>query len=102
MSSGEGKLAGKVAIITGASKGTGAVMGKQFAEAGAKVLLVARNEEAVGDRPGVFHAVQEGAVPGQHGGTSPSPTARDRSRVDTGGVTRGARTDGRCDSARCV
>ena len=47
MSSGEGKLAGKVAIITGASKGTGAVMGKQFAEAGAKVLLVARNEEAV-------------------------------------------------------
>ncbi len=47
MNSGEGRLAGKVAIITGASKGTGAVMGKQFAQAGAKVLLVARNEEAV-------------------------------------------------------
>jgi 3-oxoacyl-[acyl-carrier protein] reductase len=41
------RLAGKVAIITGASKGTGAVMGKQFADAGAKVLLVARNAEAV-------------------------------------------------------
>ncbi|HEX7855676.1 MAG TPA: SDR family oxidoreductase [Sphingobium sp.] len=41
------RLEGKVAIITGASKGTGAVMGKQFAEAGARVLLVARNEEAV-------------------------------------------------------
>lgn len=43
----KGRLAGKVAIITGASKGTGAVMGKQFADAGAKVLLVARNEDAV-------------------------------------------------------
>ena len=42
-----GRLAGKVAIITGASKGTGAVMGKQFADAGAKVLLVARNADAV-------------------------------------------------------
>ncbi|MDO6414543.1 SDR family NAD(P)-dependent oxidoreductase [Sphingomonas sp. BIUV-7] len=42
-----GRLAGKVAIITGASKGTGAVMGKQFAEAGARVMLVARSEEAV-------------------------------------------------------
>ena len=40
-------LEGKVAIITGASKGTGAVMGKQFADAGARVLMVARNEEAV-------------------------------------------------------
>lgn len=42
-----GRLEGKVAIITGASKGTGAVMGKQFADAGARVLMVARNEEAV-------------------------------------------------------
>ena len=41
------RLEGKVAIITGASKGTGAVMGKQFVEAGAKVLMVARREEAV-------------------------------------------------------
>jgi 3-oxoacyl-[acyl-carrier protein] reductase len=47
MSTYTGRLAGKVAIITGASKGTGAVMGKQFADAGAKVLMVARNEEAV-------------------------------------------------------
>jgi NAD(P)-dependent dehydrogenase (short-subunit alcohol dehydrogenase family) len=34
-----GRLTGKVAIITGASKGTGVVMGKQFADAGAKVLM---------------------------------------------------------------
>ena len=41
------RLEGKVAIITGASKGTGAVMGKQFVDAGAKVLMVARREDAV-------------------------------------------------------
>ena len=41
------RLEGKVAIITGASKGTGVVMGKQFVEAGAKVLMVARSEDAV-------------------------------------------------------
>ena len=41
------RLAGKVAIITGASAGTGAVMAKQFVSAGAKVLLVARREDAV-------------------------------------------------------
>jgi 3-oxoacyl-[acyl-carrier protein] reductase len=47
MSTHTGRLAAKVAIITGASKGTGVVMGKQFADAGAKVLMVARNEQAV-------------------------------------------------------
>jgi 3-oxoacyl-[acyl-carrier protein] reductase len=47
MSTGTGRLAGKVAIITGASKGTGAVMGKQFADAGARVLMVARTEDTV-------------------------------------------------------
>jgi 3-oxoacyl-[acyl-carrier protein] reductase len=47
MGSNAGRLAGKVAIITGASKCAGLVMGKQFADAGAKVLMVARNEEAV-------------------------------------------------------
>ena len=41
------RLEGKVAIITGASKGTGAVMGRQFVEAGAKVLMVARREAEV-------------------------------------------------------
>jgi 3-oxoacyl-[acyl-carrier protein] reductase len=41
------RLAGKVAIITGASTGTGAVMAKQFVAAGARVLLTARREEQV-------------------------------------------------------
>jgi len=39
------KLAGKTAIITGASKGLGKAMALAFAEAGAKIALVARNKE---------------------------------------------------------
>ena len=47
MSGPGGRLAGKVAIITGASTGTGAVMARQFVAAGARVLLTARREDAV-------------------------------------------------------
>jgi 3-oxoacyl-[acyl-carrier protein] reductase len=42
-----GRLAGKVAIITGASTGCGPVMGELFVREGAKVLLAARREELV-------------------------------------------------------
>ena len=47
MSRTEGRLAGKVVIITGASTGCGPVMAKLFVEQGAKVLLAARREELV-------------------------------------------------------
>ena len=43
----EGRLAGKVAIITGASTGLGPVMAAKFVREGAKVLLTARREELV-------------------------------------------------------
>ena len=49
MGAGAGQLAGKVAIITGASTGCGPVMAKLFVEQGAKVLLSARREELVLD-----------------------------------------------------
>ena len=42
-----GRLAGKVAIITGASTGVGPVMAKMFVEEGARVLLAARKEALV-------------------------------------------------------
>ena len=42
-----GLLEGKVAIVTGASKGIGAATVAAFAEAGAKVVLAARNEKAL-------------------------------------------------------
>lgn len=41
----EKKLNGKVAVITGASKGLGKAMALALAEAGAKVVLVSRNRE---------------------------------------------------------
>jgi NAD(P)-dependent dehydrogenase (short-subunit alcohol dehydrogenase family) len=42
-----GMLAGKVAIVTGASRGIGAAAAFAFAQAGAKVVLAARDEEAL-------------------------------------------------------
>src|SRR5437763_13423897 len=41
------QLENKVAIITGASRGIGAVAARAFAEAGATVVLVARDENAL-------------------------------------------------------
>jgi 3-oxoacyl-[acyl-carrier protein] reductase len=43
----DGRLAGKVAIVTGASTGLGPVMAKRFVREGARVLLTARREELV-------------------------------------------------------
>ncbi len=43
----DGRLAGKVAIITGASTGLGPVMAELFVKEGARVLLAARREELV-------------------------------------------------------
>ncbi len=42
-----GLLRDKVAIITGASRGIGAVSARAFTEAGAAVVLAARNEQAI-------------------------------------------------------
>src|SRR5215831_7383864 len=44
-----GLLAGKVALVTGASRGIGAAAAAAFAQAGAGVVLAARDEHALGD-----------------------------------------------------
>ena len=41
------KLANKVAIVTGASKGIGAAIAKGLAEQGAKVVICSRKQEAL-------------------------------------------------------
>jgi len=47
-------LTGKVAIITGASKGIGERMAKGLAEFGAKVIISSRKQDAVDTVAGVF------------------------------------------------
>jgi NAD(P)-dependent dehydrogenase (short-subunit alcohol dehydrogenase family) len=59
MSSTNGRLAGKVAIITGASTGCGPVMAKLFVAQGARVLLSARREDLVLE---AASAAGEGAI----------------------------------------
>lgn len=49
-------MTGRAVLITGASRGIGAAAARAFAEAGAKVALVARNREAIADLAGEFGA----------------------------------------------
>lgn len=54
-----GRLSGKVAIITGASSGTGPVMARCFVKEGAKVVVAARREDLIKD---VAREAGEGVV----------------------------------------
>ncbi|SFD66735.1 SDR family oxidoreductase [Roseivivax sediminis] len=56
-------MTGKVAMITGASRGIGAAAARRFAKAGAKVALVARSAEAVADLAGEIGGDQAVAIP---------------------------------------
>ena len=44
----EVRLDGRTAIITGASKGLGLAMAKEFAASGANVAILARNRDSLG------------------------------------------------------
>ena len=61
-----GLLAGKVAIITGASRGIGAATARAFAQAGAAVVLAARDERALEALSREIHgSVEKGAIRGK-------------------------------------
>lgn len=49
-------MTGKTAMITGASRGIGAATAREFAKAGANVVLLARSEDAVADLAGEIGA----------------------------------------------
>ena len=60
MTNDDGRLAGKVAIITGASRGIGEALAVAFAREGAAVAVAARTEDASESRlPGTIHDVAE-------------------------------------------
>ncbi len=52
-----GKLAGKVAIITGASRGIGRTVALTLARAGADIVIAAKSETEAPNLPGTIHSV---------------------------------------------
>ncbi|HEY8543922.1 MAG TPA: SDR family oxidoreductase [Acidimicrobiales bacterium] len=78
-SGGDGPLAGRVALVTGASSGIGAAVARRFAEAGARVGAVARREDRLA-------ALGDGVVPLPADVTDPAAVAAavDRAVRDLG------------------
>ena len=50
----EVRLDGRTAIITGASKGLGLAMAKEFAASGANVAILARNPETLAEAKAIY------------------------------------------------
>ena len=70
-----GELSGKVAIVTGASKGIGAAIARRFGEAGAAVAV-----NYASDKAGAERVVDEIVKQGRQGGRDPGECGEERRR----------------------
>src|SRR5260370_7819332 len=77
-----GQLEGKVALITGASKGIGRVMSRLFAQEGAAVICAARTRDLVEETAGLGKAAGGRAI----AVTGDPATAGDVPRMSEPGV----------------
>ncbi len=90
----EGLLQDKVAIVTGASRGIGAATAAAFAKAGAKVVLAARDEDALNE---VRRSIVDECASSDYSLSVPTDVTDPRSVQNLVSVTLG--TFGRLDAA---
>ncbi|MGH7708842.1 MAG: glucose 1-dehydrogenase [Vulcanimicrobiaceae bacterium] len=95
-------MAGKVAFITGASRGIGRAIAVEFARAGADLALLARTESALAEtaqaavaaRPGVkVHVVTADATDAQAVGAAVAGTVENLGRIDCAIANAGSSVD---------